>query len=314
MEWVAEVNRERVRFRANGYRPSFSITSQNGSQDPFYIKVDKHYGSSDHVTYMQHGIPSLMFITWPDMWYHSSQDIPQQLDPTQFRRAAVVGIGAMSVLASADDAVASTVAGESFTRGAERMGEAVRKGVAYMADARDAAGLAEGLKEARNAVAHQTRVEQDVIRSASVLFSSRQNGERRLSPLVERVSQRGKTLGEEVDAYFEVRSASMNVKAAKPSMTAEEREASKRVVTRPEGSGRGGMRGLMSRFSEDERKVLSAIPQHMTAELAILLSQGKTVLEIRDFLSGEFEPLPLKDLNAYIAIMQKAGIVKVGSN
>ena len=40
---------------------------------------------------MQHGIPAVMFITWPDMWYHSSQDTPDKQDPTQYKRAAVVG-------------------------------------------------------------------------------------------------------------------------------------------------------------------------------------------------------------------------------
>ena len=85
MEYVSELARERVRYRGNGYAPSVDITSPNGSQDAFYIKIDKHYGSSDHVTYMQHGVPAVMFITWPDMWYHSSQDTPDKQDPTQYQ-------------------------------------------------------------------------------------------------------------------------------------------------------------------------------------------------------------------------------------
>jgi aminopeptidase YwaD len=93
LEFVAKLNRERVRYRTNGYRFTLPVVAPNGSQDPFYVLIDKHYGASDHVTYMQHGIPSLMFITWPDMWYHSSQDTPDKLDSTQFKRAAVVGTG-----------------------------------------------------------------------------------------------------------------------------------------------------------------------------------------------------------------------------
>ena len=49
---------------------------------------------------MQHGIPAVMFITWPDMWYHSSQDTPDKQDPTQYKRAAAVGTGALAALAS----------------------------------------------------------------------------------------------------------------------------------------------------------------------------------------------------------------------
>ena len=45
----------------------------------------------------------------------------------------------------------------------------------------------------------------------------------------------------------------------------------------------------------------------MTAELRILTGQNKSVLEIRDFLSGEFEPLQLSDLMEYLKVMQKMG-------
>ena len=99
MEYVSELTRERVRYRGNGYAPSVNITAPNGSNDAFYIKIDQHYGSSDHVTYMQYGIPAVMFITWPDMWYHSSQDTPDKQDSTQYKRAAVVATGALAVLA-----------------------------------------------------------------------------------------------------------------------------------------------------------------------------------------------------------------------
>jgi aminopeptidase YwaD len=35
------------------------------------------------------------------------------------------------------------------------------------------------------------------------------------------------------------------------------------------------------------------------------------VLEVRDFLSGEFEPLPLADLMEYLRAREKAGAVKL---
>ena len=49
----------------------------------------------------------------------------------------------------------------------------------------------------------------------------------------------------------------------------------------------------------------------MTAELNILLGRKMTVLEIRDFLSGEFEPLPLDDLMAWLRAQEKIGAVKI---
>ena len=67
------------------------------------------------------------------------------------------------------------------------------------------------------------------------------------------------------------------------------------------GGGGGGFGGPA------QQAAARYIPQHMRAELNILLGQKKTVLEIRDFLSGEFEPLPLSDLTAYLKELEKIG-------
>lgn len=124
---------------------------------------------------MQHGIPSVMFITWPDMWHHSSQDTPDKLDPTQFKRATVVGTGAMSALASAEDEMAMKVASESLARGAER------KGAGYPADATSGPALLEAYKEAHNAVRHQAEIEKAVVGSAAELFTNPTDGQKKLT-------------------------------------------------------------------------------------------------------------------------------------
>ncbi len=49
----------------------------------------------------------------------------------------------------------------------------------------------------------------------------------------------------------------------------------------------------------------------MRAELQILVGQKKTVLEIRDFLSGEFEPLAIENVMTYVRAQEKLGAVKL---
>ena len=49
----------------------------------------------------------------------------------------------------------------------------------------------------------------------------------------------------------------------------------------------------------------------MNAELAILLGQHKSALEIRDFLSGEFEPVPLADVMAVLRAREALGTIKL---
>ena len=320
LEFVAELNRERVRFRSNGYGLTLPVLSPRGSRDPFYIKVDKHYGSSDHVIYMQHGIPAVIFATWPDMWYHSSEDTPDKLDATQFKRAAVVGTGCMSILASAEDDMGMKIAGECFARGTERMGEAERKGLGYIADANDAASLSVAYNEARNAVKHQTDVEMTVVKSMNVLFNDPTEGEKKLTEFASLVQESADALQNEVNAYYYARAEQKNIETSKARMTQEEKDASRIIAERVPGQG-GGFGGggaaaqaraaAMARLTDDERAALRKVPQHMIAELNILLGQKRNVMEIRDFLAGEFDPLPVTDLMGYLKVQEKIGTVKL---
>ncbi|HLA90192.1 MAG TPA: M28 family peptidase [Gemmatimonadaceae bacterium] len=315
MEFVSELNRERVRYRANGYAPTLPMYSQNGSKDPFYIKVDKHYGASDHVTYMQHGIPSVMYITWPDQWYHSSQDTPDKLDPTQFRRAAVVGAGAMVALATAGDEMALRVADEALGRGAQRMGDNQRKGLSYLGDVKSGAELADAYKEAKVAVRHQANVEKAVIKTVRVLFANPDSGAKRLGAFEPLVTARETALQNEVTAAFRMAALTWKVPATEPQPTDLERQAARLLVERVPAAagagGRGGGGGGGRGAGGGRGGIASRIPQHLGAELNILLGQRKTALEIRDFLSGEFEPLPLQDLMDYLRAQESAGAIKL---
>jgi hypothetical protein len=313
MEYVADISRERVRFRGTGYGASQPVESPNGSDDAFYIKIDKHYGSSDHVTYMQHGIPAVMFITWPDMWYHSSQDTPDKQDPTQYKRAAVVGTGALAVLASGTDEMAARVLNDNLGRGLARMGEAHTKGLGYLADATDAPSLTTAYKEARVAIEHQALVEKGVVSSASVLWTNTDLGKQRTAAFSPLIDQRAAALLNEVTAAYQVQAQQRGGSAPRPAdlsvMTAEEKAAANLVVESVAGAGRGGGRG--GGGGAGGGNAGPSIPQEMNAELSILIGQHKTVLEIRDFLAGEFTPLPLADLMAVLRAREASGQIRL---
>jgi hypothetical protein len=77
------------------------------------------------------------------------------------------------------------------------------------------------------------------------------------------------------------------------------------AATPPAGGGRGGGQGA------GRGNAGPSVPQEMNAELSILLGQKKTALEIRDFLSGEFTPLPLADLMAVLRAREAAGTIRL---
>jgi hypothetical protein len=334
MEYVSELTRERVRYRANGYQPVFNITSPNGSNDAFYIKIDQHYGSSDHVTYMQYGIPAVMFITWPDMWYHSSQDTPDKQDSTQYKRAAVVATGALATIATGGDQMAARVTSENLARGTERLGVAQRKAAAYLGDATTPEALHMAWKEARVAIKHQADVEKGVVRSSGVLYADPAGAAKRLAPIEASIDRSAAALIDSAKALYTVQAQRLNTAPMyEPPQTAEEKEAANLIVEctgQPTfsgcsfaqgargagapgagaGGGRGGAGGGGGRGGFGAPGGPS-LPQHMNAELSILLGKKLSVLEIRDFLSGEFEPVPLADVIAVLRSRETAGTIKL---
>jgi aminopeptidase YwaD len=312
LELVAELNRERVRYRSNSYGFTLPVVAPNGSRDPFYIKVEKYYGASDHAMFLSQGIPALMFITWRDLYYHSSHDLPNVLDSTQLKRAAVVALGVLSTLSSADDPIAVRLAAESMARATERMGEAEKKGLAYLADATDAVKLNKGYREALNTIRHQTEVEKAVVLSSATLFRQPSEGEKKLGSLVALVGQRGEMLKSEVRAFHQLQAGLLQAAVEEPLPGEAEKSASRKIPEPAGGQGEfGGMRGMREGGPSELSAAMRLVPSHMRAELNELMKRKKSILEIRDFLSGEFEPLPLEDLLAYFQAMEKAGRIKM---
>ena len=320
MEYIADISRERIRFRRSlsGYAPTEPVESPRGSKDAFYIKIDKHYGSSDHVTYMQHGIPAVMFITWPDMWYHSSEDTPDKQDPTQYKRAAAVGLGGLAVISTGTDEMAARVVSDNLGRGLSRMGESHTKGLGYMADA-TAATLPDAYKEARNAIHHQAEIEKAVVRSASVLWTNVAEGKKKTAAFEPLIDQRAVALLNEVKASYQLQALQRNVPATEPVVTAEERAAANLMIEQaPQvaqaGGGRGaggGGGGGGGRGGRGAGAGGPSVPDEFSAELSVLLGKGMSVLQVRDFLSGEFTPLPLADVMAVLKAREAAGAIKL---
>jgi hypothetical protein len=107
-----------------------------------------------------------------------------------------------------------------------------------------------------------------------------------------------------VKAAYQLQAMQRGAPAPEPVMTAQEREAANLVVESVGGGGRGG-------GGRGGGNAGPTVPREMNAELAILLGQHRTAQEIRDFLSGEFTPLPLADLMAVLHAREAAGTLKL---
>ena len=95
--WV-KANRERIHRSGTRFPYSYPrrIVAPFGADEPFIYSIETHYGASDHEVFNDWGVqvPGVMMIAWPDQWYHTSGDRVNKADPTQLKRAAVIGAAA----------------------------------------------------------------------------------------------------------------------------------------------------------------------------------------------------------------------------
>ena len=158
-------------------------------------------------------------------------------------------------------------------------------------------------------IRHQAEVEKEAVRSARVLFSNPAEAANKLAPLVAAIEQRAVALQAEAKAFYQLEAEQRKAPAADLASSDVEKQLARLI---PE---RGGSAAQMS---AEERAALQAktagfIPRHMTSEWNILLGRtpNLTALQIRDFLTGEFEPLPAAEFLDYLKAAEKLGTMKL---
>ncbi len=121
--YMGEVNREILANRS-AEKIANQIVAPSGTDDPFYYQIEQHYGASDHEVFNHWSthVPGVMLITWPDMYYHTSEDLPDKLDPTQLKRAAIIAAAGAYTVASADESGAINIGGTVFSNASKRFG------------------------------------------------------------------------------------------------------------------------------------------------------------------------------------------------
>ena len=194
------------------------------------------------------------------------------------------------------------------------MGQAQQKGLTYISHL-NAENVVNGYREAQNVLRHQAAVERAVIQSTSALWGDSAAAKQTLASFDPTLQARTAALQGEATRFFKVRAAELGVEPVEPLMTNAEKTASNLTVEPVPGAIRDivALEKLPEAHRAEVEKLLAKLPAHMTAEFGILLLKKKSILEIRDFLSGEFEPLALADLMEYLKARQELGNVKIST-
>jgi aminopeptidase YwaD len=290
------------------------IVSPTGSEDPFYYKISSLHGSSDNAVFNDWsiGVPGVKMITWPDDYYHTSEDSPEKCDPTQLRRVIFIAAAGAYTMASAGDEMAFRILAEMYacanTRLGIQMGKAsdmIWNGTAVTMKSvyKRAVYNIEGQLLAEKAATEKVRMisdEPDVL----AMINNRKG---KLDDLLQVHLAALKDL-------MITRSKELSVSPALLAPDDAEKLASKiipvptdKVKTMKYGGYNEFIRSLPAGFVSSN--TYSGIVN--TSEAAGLADGKRNLLQIKKMVDAQFErESPLKDIVNYYNVLKEAGLMK----
>ncbi len=294
------------------------IVAPTGSDDPFYYSVDDHYGSSDHEVFNDWGVqvPGIMMITWPDLYYHTSQDIADKCDPTELKRVCFIGAAAAYTIASADESMASKIAGEVTGNAAFRIGRQMERAIDEIANAakedfESSYKLARGYIEA--AVINETAT----LETTSELSANKAMFSQYTMEMAKSIDLSGKASISAFEAYAMAKAQDLGLAGINFRPTALEMKAES-IIPKPTllvtAKSYRGYADALARLSP-EVKEKYPVNNRMTdtQELSRLCNGKNSALDIKKLLDTQLKhgETELQDVINYINYLKEAGLVTI---
>jgi hypothetical protein len=292
------------------------IVSLTGSDDPFYYAIDDHTGASDHEVFNDWGVqvPGIMMITWPDLYYHTSQDIAEKCDPTQFKRVCFIGAAAAYTIASADDRMAMKIAGEVAANGSSRMGKQLQRAM----DEIDNAGKDDFetvYKRSKSYIEAAAINEKATVATTAELADNNASYTAAMNKVINSVDASGKASVAAFDNYADLKAKSLGLAGIAFKPTALETKA-KTIIPKPTALvTENSYRGTSSIIMKLDPKVRETYPVKGrgmdTQELGRLCNGKNSALDIKKLLDTQIREgeTDLQDVINYISILKEAGLV-----
>ena len=275
-----------------------AIRARGGSKDAFWADVTPYESGSDHWIYQEGGfaIPSIYLRDHPDIYIHTTGDLADNIEPTKIKRSAFIAAASGYYLATMPDHGAALLR-LTYVNAYERLAEDGRRAAAMTASGRP--------DEAANILAHAVGREQRRLQTfpsftlpgvpAPPLAS--------LGALADRLRAAGAAMTQSI------------VGDASPPGGRGASAADPRVPVRnpavkgPLAPGGDWLREKAGAASGSIAIARVPNSDDVTYEIVNFIDGSRTVGQIRDAVSAEFEPLELRAVTEYIDLLARAGAV-----
>ncbi len=296
-------------------RDGFSrpIVAMTGTDDPFYYSIDDHYGASDHEVFNDWGVqvPGIMMITWPDLYYHTSQDIADKCDATQLKRVCFMGAAAAYTIAAADESMALKIAGEVTGNAASRIGKQLQRAI-YELESSNKENFETTYKRTKGYLEAAIINEKNTLQSVTELTKSKSSWDTNYGASIDGT---GKSVLSGFEAYAGSKGKSLGITSAayKPS---ELETKAKSIIPAPTqvvtAKGYRGYSEVINKLDPSMRqKYPVSVRSTDTQELSRLCNGRNSALDIKKLLDTQMKSgeTNLQDVINYIYVLKEAGLV-----
>ena len=317
-EYARDSNRE-----PSGMDKTLTIIAPTGTRDNFDVEIGDYSGGSDHYIFVDGaiGIPAIMFGTWPDVFYHSSEDKPEKVDPTTLKRATFLGVTSAIYFTQATYKDVPRLAMEILSKGKARISHDEKK--AYdLLDGTIPDKLVVNYKEAKNIIHHAFQRELAAILSCSY-FAEGNNG------ILEYLKKTSNEFLKEENSslnrlrnYYRYLCHVAAIKSLEPVSTDREQQLSK-IIPKRVMNYRGPLDDdflklkLKKTFDEKQLLLYKEIAQDNPAlgnipfEILNFVDGKRSITEIRNAVSAEYCPVTLEVVEEYLKLLEKAGVIRL---
>jgi aminopeptidase YwaD len=294
------------------------IISANGTRDGFDCSVEPYMGGSDHYIFNEGSIkiPSVAFICWPDVFYHSSEDTPDKCDPTTLKRVAFIGLSSALYLTNMDDNSANRLALECYSRAKERLAHDLKKSCDIIALSQKN-NLAKNYKEAKIILKYSYQREFKMLESIACIAPKNNVLNELTRQLQQALLEDEKKNQQNIYYYYASLCQQYELEPEEITFAIAENHS---LVPYRVNAYRGpidgdfldkhiGGEGLgsLKLFKSGQNKIMNLY--NIMYELLNFVDGKRNIMQIRNAASAEFQPLPLDAIEEYFRALEKAGIV-----
>jgi len=292
----------------------FAVHSLSGSRDDFRYRIMGYTGGSDQMIFNDGliAVPFAFFLVWPDRYYHTSGDQPEQCDPTQLKRSSFLAAAATVFLADDCPHKARRLAGEMATRARSCIQAEVRRGFGLL----NMSAPGELLASYREALNFVTQVYKRKIAALQSLRGYSRRDElvdRYIASTIEALKVEMPRSLAEVEGYYLLTCRALGTAPQKVAPTDEEKRAARIIPRRSEKlKGPVGWTYLREKFRDQPEITKIPIMQEdnrITYEILNFIDGKNSLLDIRNAVSAEFKPVPTAWVEEYIRLLARAGVV-----